>query len=370
MRLLRVSGLISSVLLSSSALASSPNVAVDIAPVHSLVSQVMEGVGSPALLIQPEASPHDYSLRPSEARALANADVVFWMSEGLTPWLEKSLDTLAEKAEKVEMLEVKGTTTYAFREGATFEAHDHHGDEEHHGEEAHHGKGHHDDHGDDHHSEKNHHDDHDKHAYHDEHKDGHHDKHDDDHHDKHAKHHDDHHDEHNHEGEDPHAWLDPVNAKVWVEKIRDVLSANDPQNAATYKQNADNALKRLDNLIAKIDKETDALNKLNFIVFHDAYQYFERRFDVVASGAISLGDAQDPSAARVAKIRDLVKDLSITCVFSEPQYNPGLVNSVFEGTTVKNVGVMDPLGANIEAGSEQYEQLLGNMLRSLTECQS
>jgi zinc transport system substrate-binding protein len=353
---LRFLGSLAGLLLSSSALASPPNVAVDISPVHSLVTQVMYGVATPDLLIQPEASPHSYSLRPSEAQALSDADIVFWMSEGLTPWLEKSLDTLSSKAHKVEMIAVKGTTVRAFREGATFEGHDDH--DEHEGEQQ----------SDDHANHEEAHQDHepgwfdqflslfssDDHVH--EHEE--------------EAHHDDHHDEHNHEGEDPHAWLDPLNAKVWVLKIRDVLVAHDPENAVAYEQNAEKTLARLDQQIDTINQATQQMDQLQFIVFHDAYQYFERRFGVLAAGSISLGDAQDPSPARVGEIRDVVKKLNITCVFSEPQYNAGLVNSVFEGTSVKTIGIMDPLGANIKVGKDQYEQLLNSMLSSLKQCES
>ena len=348
-----------SMVLAGTALASPPKVVADIAPVHSLVAQVMEGVATPNILIQPEASPHGYALSPSEARALSESDLVFWMSQGLTPWMEKSLDSLASKAHKVEMIAVEGTTTYGFREGATFDSHDNHDDGDH-DDEAHHKDEQQDNNEDEHHDRKLgwfdqllalfSSDDHEGNTV-----------------DNQG---DDHHDGHDHEGEDPHAWLDPVNAKVWVEKIRDVLVKQDPENASKYQQNTDRTLARLDLLIAKISQQTNSLNQLQFIVFHDAYQYFERRFGVLAAGSISLGDAQDPSPARVAEIRDLVKDLNITCVFSEPQYNAGLVNNVFEGTSVKTIGVMDPLGANIKVGKGQYEQLLNRMLGSLKQCGS
>jgi zinc transport system substrate-binding protein len=341
------------------AFASPPNVAVDIAPVHSLVSQVMDGVATPGLLIQSGASPHSYSFSPSEARVLSEADVVFWMSEGLTPWLEKSIDTLASKAHKVKMVAVEGTVLYAFREGATFEAHDEHEGEGHHNEE------HHDNNDVDHHEET-------RDEVHSDHESGWFDQFlslfSADEHEKEEHH--DHQEEHHHEGADPHAWLDPVNAKIWVEKIRDALSKHDPENASRYQQNAVKTLARLDHLIDNISQETQKLSGLKFIVFHDAYQYFERRFSLLAAGSISLGDAQDPSPARVAEIRDLVKDLNITCVFSEPQYNAGLVHNVFDGTSVKTIGVMDPLGVNIKAGNDQYEQLLNGMAASLKRCGS
>lgn len=300
----------------SSNLQAAPSVAVDIAPLHSLVSQVMEDVAKPKLIIPAEASPHQYTLRPSEAKALADADVVFWISEDLTPWLEKALENLAGSAEKVEMLSLDGTTTYAFREGATFESHAHHDEEEHEGE-----------------------------------------KHDDE-----AEHHDD------HEGVDPHAWLDPENAKVWVKIISEALSKQDPENAATYSRNADTATASLDTLIAATQTQIDTLDQPKFIVFHDAYQYFEKRFGISAAGSISLGDAEDPSPARIQRIRETIQKLGVSCVFTEPQFNPGMVKNVFADTGVSTIGVMDPLGAGIATGSGHYPALIQAMVSSVSEC--
>ena len=332
--------------LPAAAVANPPSVAVDIAPVHSLVAQVMAGVGEPDLIIQPGASPHAYSLRPSQARSLSSADAVFWVGEELTPWMEAPLENLSASAKKVTLLEVDGITLHGFREGVTFEAHDHHDDE------------HHDEHAD--HDE---HENHDDHAGHDgeEHHDGH-AKHDDDVHHEHG--HDDHHGVH-----DPHAWLDPENAKTWLRVIAGTLSELDTANAAIYERNAGNAIARLDEMIVSIRGETKSLHDIRFIVFHDAYQYFERRFEVQATGAISIGDASDPSPARVKQIRDTVTDLGIRCVFTEPQYNPEMVRSVFEDTQVVTIGVMDPLGADIAPGTDHYANLLGAMTASLKQCQ-
>ncbi len=343
------------------AAASPPRVAVDIAPVHSLVAQVMAGVGEPDLVIRPGASPHEYTLRPSEAEALSRADVVFWISEELTPWLESPLENLAGSATRVTLLEVPDITLHDFREGATFEAHDHHGDEHAHEDEH----GHDDDHA--------HKDEHDEHAHEDEHGDDDKHAHEDEHgHDDEHAHKDEH--EHKHEhahGEhDPHAWLDPENAKVWIGTIASVLAEADAANAATYRTNAATAIANLDALIASIHTQTENLRDIKFIVFHDAYQYFERRFGVEATGAISIGDASDPSPARVAEIRDTVADLGIRCVFTEPQYNPDMVVSVFEKTQVATIGVMDPLGADIAIGQDHYPKLLEALVSSITQCQN
>ena len=342
--------------LTSIATTSGPNVAVDIAPLHSLVSQVMDGVSKPDLIIPAEASPHEYALRPSQAKALSDADVVFWMGEGLTPWLEKALGNVSDSAQKVEMLKLAGTTTYEFREGATFEGHDH-GD---HAEEEDHHDGHEDEHHDDHHDELGLIDRFLSMFSHD-HEEDHHDEHQDEHQDEHSGH-----DEH--EGADPHAWLDPENAKVWLSEISDVLSKQDPANAKTYESNANKAIALLDQLINETQSTIDSLGELKFIVFHDAYQYFEKRFGISATGSISLGDVQDPSPARISEVRDVVKKLGVNCAFTEPQYDPGLVYNVFEGSSVTAIGVMDPLGANIEAGNQHYTKLIEAMTASLSKC--
>ena len=384
-----------------------PSVAVDIAPLHSLVSQVMEGVAQPNLLIPAEASPHAYSMRPSEAKALADADLVFWVGESLSPWLEKSLDNLAASAKKIEVLELEGTVTHEFREGATFASHDH-GDE---GHDDHHDEGHHDDHKEhDHHDEhdhdshdhhkheEKHHDHHDEHGAHDHHKheENHEEKHEEKHHDHHDEHkhdehqheahkgHDhheeehheedhheehDHHDEHDHEGADPHAWLDPANAKVWVKAISEILAKEDPANAATYSSNATKTIASLDALIASTKTKIDALGQPKFVVFHDAYQYFEKRFGIAAAGSISLSSAEDPSPARIKEIRDTVKALGVSCVFTEPQYNPGIVKNVFADSTITTIGVMDPLGASLAEGSSHYGLLIEGMVDSISQCQ-
>lgn len=307
--------------------AAAPRVVVDIAPLHSIVAHVMSGVGDPELLVQPEASPHSYSLRPSEAEALAEAEVVFWVSEELTPWLENSLDNLSGSATKVEMLELSATVKHEYREGATFEAHAHADgvdDEEHH-------------------------DDHDS---------------------RHGEHaaHSDSHEGHHHGAYDPHAWLDPVNAKKWATEVAKVLSATDSFNAEIYQQNAEGFAKSMDELTASLNQRATRLDGIRFIVFHDAYQYFERRFDLLAAGAISVSDASDPSPARIREIQTLVSELGVTCAFTEPQYNPGLVDTVFEGSEVKTVGVMDPLGVDIEVGSGQYPKLINKLMSSLGQC--
>lgn len=346
---------LAAVLLGSTAVADVPSVAVDIAPLHSIVTRVMQGVGTPDLVIPPSASSHEYRLRPSEARALQNADVVFWMGEDMTPWLDGAIETLAINATVTALLETKDTMLLEFREGALFEAHDHddHGDDDH--------DEHHDEHGDDDHDE--HHDDHGD----DDHDDDH-DEHGDDHHDDHGDDdHDEDHDDHGHGAHDPHAWLSPDNARTWMNVIAAELSAADPENAGAYFANAAAGRAEIEVLKGEISAVLEPVRGVSFVVFHDAYQYFESAFDISASGAISLGDASDPSPARIAEIQDRVRDEGIDCVLSEPQFNPGIVAVVMDGTDAKT-GVIDPLGSDLEVGANLYPQLLRNLATTLAGC--
>jgi zinc transport system substrate-binding protein len=298
-------------LMGGTAFADAPRVAVDIAPVHSLVARVMEGVGTPDLIVQPGASPHEYSLRPSEAAALQDANLVFWIGPDLTPWLTDTIETLAPDAAVTELLEADGTIALEFREGALFEAHDDH-------EEDEHG----DDHGDD---------------------------------------------EAGHEGHDPHAWLSPQNAMTWLNVIAGQLSAADPDNAGAYFANAAAGRSEIKVLIGEVTATLDPVRDGRFIVFHDAYQYFEMDFNFPASGAISIGDASDPSPARIAEIQGRIAEQGIDCVLAEPQFNPGLVATVLDGTDAKT-GILDPLGSDLEPGSALYPRLIRNLSSALAGC--
>ena len=363
-------------ILGSTAMAEAPSVAVDIAPVHSLVARVMDGVGAPNLIIPPGASPHEYSLRPSEAQSLQDADIVFWIGEDLTPWLEKSIDTLSQNAEITTLLDQSETKLLKFRENALFEAHDHDDHDDHDHDKAHDDHDDHDDH--DHDKAHDHHDEHDDHDHdkahddHDEHDDHGHDKSHDDHEDHdehdHDKSHDDH-EGHNHGTHDPHAWLSIDNAQSWLNVFAAKLSAVDPENAGVYYGNAASAIAELDAVEKEINATLDPVRGNSFVVFHDAYQYFENSFEFFAAGAISLGDASDPSAARIAEVQGRIKNEGIDCILSEPQYNANTVATVLSGTDAKT-GVIDPLGSSLEPGPNLYTELVYDMAETLAGCLS
>ena len=315
-------------------------VVVSIKPIHSLASYLMEGVGTPNLIVDGYASPHGFAMKPSHAKMLQEADLIFWVGEGLENFLEKPLKSIAKKAEKIELLEIKGLKKLKFREKNIFDEHDDHG----HKEDKH------DDHGhdDDGHKEDDH-DDHD----HD--KDGH--KEDD-------------HDDHGHEGHahgeyDPHIWLDPINAKVILNEMVEHLIENDEKNASIYKSNLDKALKDIDKLISDVKSE---LNKeISFIVFHDAYQYFEERFNVSVLGAFTVNTDIMPGAEQLSEIREIIEHDKVSCIFSEPQFNPDIINTVAKDMKIKT-GVLDPLGATLNPGKDLYFDLIRNISSSFKGC--
>jgi zinc transport system substrate-binding protein len=295
--------------------AEAPQVATDIPPVNSLVARVMQGVGVPGLVLPSGASPHGYSMRPSDARTLAGADIVIWTGAALTPWLGRAIATLAPGAATVELLDVEGTTLLGFREGATFEHRAHAGEP---GAEA-------------------------------------------------PADADDGHGGHAPAGVDPHAWLDPQNARAWLGAIAAALAEADPGNAETYRRNAAAAGGELDALMAELSAALAPVRQKPFIVFHDAYRYFEDRFGLEAAGAISLGDASAPSPARIAEIRATLSATRAACVFAEPQFATGLIETVVEGTAAR-AAVLDPLGVTLAPGPGLYPALLRNLASALRDC--
>lgn len=324
-----------------------PRVVASVKPVHSLVAGVMAGVGTPSLLIDGSQSPHTFAMRPSHAKVLQSADVVFWVGPEIETGLARPMANLT--VEPVALNSVDGLLKLAFREDGPFDAHDHgHGDDDH------------DDHGTE--NADAGHDDDEHHHDHAAHEDDDHAAHGDD---DHAAHGDDDHVAH---GEiDQHLWLDPANAAAMVDGIAAALAAADPARAATYADNGAALKVRLSELTSDVAASLDGLSDRPFVVFHDAYQYFENRFEVAAVGSITVVPDTPPSAGRVAEIRERMQELGAVCVFAEPQFNPRTVEVVAEGTGA-HTGVLDPLGVELPAGPDHYFALLRQMAATMGRC--
>ena len=305
----------SSILVATSAVRAELKVVTTIKPLHSLIANVMDGVGEPALIIEGSTSPHSFTLKPSHAKLLEEADIIFWVGESIETFMERPLESIVKNAEVVEFMEVESINKLKFREESIFEDHDDH--EEH------------DDH--DEHDDQNGHDDH----------------------------------GHSHGEFDAHIWLDPMNAKEMVHEIAHELGDLDPANKNKYEANAQATIQALDQLINDIEK---GINKdAKFVVFHDAYQYFEERFETKAAGALTLNTDVLPGAKQIADIQDVIKDRGIKCIFSEPQFNPKIITTIAEDMNIKT-GVFDPLGANIDSNKDLYFKIIQNLGNELKGC--
>ena len=302
---LAAAALFDCVIASPAAADAAVRVVATIKPVHSLVSAVMVGVGEPHLIMRGTASPHTFSLRPSDARVLEEAHVVFLIGESLETTLAAAIDTLAGNARVIALSEAKGLVRRPLREGGTFESHGHANDEDHGRDE-----------GEDHSGEDA------------------------------VAHRDDDHDD-AHGAFDMHVWLDPVNAQAMARMIAGTLSEVDPANTAVYAANALALGHRLAELTTQIAADVASVRGKPFVVFHDGYRHFEDRFGLTAAGSAVASPERSPGARRILELRDKVRELAVTCVFAEPQFEPRFVNTIIEGTSAR-AGILDPLGSTIE----------------------
>ncbi len=275
-------------------------VVVSIKPIHSLVTSVMTGVGKPELLLKGASSPHSFNLKPSDARTLSKADIVFWVGPDMEVFLTRPLETLAASAQSVELSKTPGLKLLPSKldQGGEID------------EETNHPP---------------------------------------------------------HENIDPHFWLNPDNAIVLVEEIVKQLGLADADNAGLFAANGAALIAALNRLITELEATLAAVKTAPFIVYHDAFQYFVRRFNLTTAGAITLNPERTPGARKINRIREKIATGKIRCIFTEPQFNPAIVNSV-TGSTSTRTSVLDPLGADIPAGPAAYATLLRNLSRTLVSC--
>lgn len=318
-RLLSLSALLAATLTPLGAQAETPRVAVSIKPVADLVAAVMAGVGKPTVLIPPGNSPHTYAFKPSERASAEQAQLLFWIGPDVEPALTKITKALPKSTQVVTLSTQPGMDLLPARTGGDWErkrpapklavSHDH-GDEHEHSDE---------------------------------------------------------HDPMHTGSFDGHLWLSPTNAKVVVRTAARALAARDPQHAPQYQANAEQTVQRIDAMTAELTAQLAPVKNKPFIVFHDAYQYFEHAFGLRAVGSILVSPDAMANARRVSQMRDKIKSLGVVCVFAEPQFEPRLVQTLIEGTQAR-VGTLDPLGAKGPLGLEGYTQLMRNLANNLGQC--
>ncbi len=287
-----------------------PRVVVTLKPVHALVAAVMAGVTEPTLVVDGSASPHTFTLKPSVARAINSADVFIRVSEQLEPFTRKVAEALPKSVTLITLADQKsGVKLLDQRTGSIFE-------QDEHTDQGDHGK----------------------------------------------------HDGRDHEVQhDAHIWLDPANAKAIVEDVTKALEIKYPAHAETFRANATTLLAKIDALSSEIEKDLAPVKDKPFIVFHDAYQYFEKRFGLAAAGSVTWSPDQQPSAKRLTAVRKKIGELGAVCVFSEPGFQPKLINAVTEGTKARS-GTLDPEGIALTPGPDLYFELMRGLAKSAVAC--
>lgn len=279
-----------------------PRVVADIPAVQSLVAMVMGDLGAPLLLLDQGADPHRYQLRPSQAAALVEADLVVWIGPEMTPWLDRAL-TLAESAGVLGLLADPGTLRRHFAAG----------DDDPAGTDG----------------------------------DGH---------------------DHDHEGTDPHGWLDPGNARHWLDLIAAALAARDPDHATAFRVNADHAQAEIASLDARLRDRLAAAGGAPIAVAHDAYGYFAAHYRLTIAAHVAAGDAADPGAARLAEVKAILDAGQVRCLFPEVGRNPGLIDALIADTGVRVGRPLDPAGIALEPGPGLYLALIDTLGTTIAEC--
>ena len=302
-----------------------PKVVTTIKPLHSLVAQVMDGVGEPELLIK-QGSPHGYQMKPADAKNVAEADLVLYVSHELETFMPPLLKKSA-KEHSIEWAALPNLYPLPTRHGGMWEEGDDDDDHEHehgHDHEHEHGHDHEHEHGHDHHG-------------------------------------------HHHGAYDAHLWLSIARSKLLLEQTATELAAIDPANAAKYRDNAAKAAADLDALKTGLTTKLQPVQKRPFMVFHDAYQYFEQDYDLDAVGTVRVDPEHEPGAKRISELHQMIADHKIVCLFSEPQFPAKIVTKLAADGNVKTA-VLDPVGADLAPGKTMYRQLLTNLADNLSGC--
>lgn len=269
--------------------AATPKVVVTLAPLHSVVSAVMEGAGQPVLLLQPSVSVHDYYLKPSDMRNLSGADIIFWGGPQLETFMPKALEAANLTEKNIDFLSSPNMALYTVREA--------------HGESD----------------------------------------------------------------IDPHFWLRPANMLVVAAVTARELSALDPDNSQLYYTNLGNFTNKIRKLALRTKGKISPYLSAPYVVYHDAYLYYEKEFGLSPLGIISADAHHVPGAAHLAKIRNEIRRVGTVCLFSEPQFPESRMNTIKEGMSVET-GVLDPLGSNLNPGVNFYEELIDNLTNSFVAC--
>ncbi|MFM5530646.1 zinc ABC transporter substrate-binding protein ZnuA [Aeromonas veronii] len=284
-----------------------------IKPLGFIAAAISDGVSEPKVLLPIGASPHDFSLRPSDIRNINSAGLVVWVGPELEGFMAKPV---ANHPHALALTQVEGMPLFNY---ATQDSHDSHD-----------------------------HDDHD-HAAH-EHGD-----------------HDEGHEGHHHEGVDPHIWLGPTQAKVIAKAIASELGKLDPANQARYDANLAAFDAKVDAKEKVIAGQMKAVNEKGYFVFHEAYGYWERHYGMSSKGHFTVSPERRPGAKTLVDIRKALEEKQASCIYAEPQFSPAVIESVALNTGAK-VLLLDEVGEQVPLGPDGYPQFMQQLADAFAQC--
>ena len=279
-----------------------------IAPVHAIVVAVAGERAHSYLLLQGSASPHHFSLKPSHAQMLQEADFVVLIDFGLESFLQRPVRSVPGIT-AIELAKSPGIQFWETREIGVLSSEQ--------------GKSY-------------------SHQY--------------DH--SHESHHD-----------DLHLWLDPLNAIAMADYLATVLSTTDPDGEAIYRENSERFKKRVERVTETIQSQLSPHTNQSYVVFHDAFQYFEKRFGLMSPAVLTLNPEMALSARVVRQIRAHLLSSRTQCVYREPQFSPSILGSMTEGLPITIVE-LDPLGDGMAIDADYYPQIILGIAQSFESCLS
>lgn len=284
------------------------NVVASLKPVGFIAAAIADGVTPVDVLLPDGASEHDYSLRPSDAKRLKNADLVVWVGPGMEAFMAKSAAELPAQ-KNLAMVNIDGVKPLLISGGE---------DE------------------DEHTAEKSEEQDADAH--------------------------------HHHHGEfNMHLWLSPEIARKTAVAIHGKLLELMPQDKAKLDAN----LQQFEVALADTDKRVSAqlapVRNKGYFVFHDAYTYFEKQYGLSPTGHFTVNPEIQPGAQRLHQIRTQLVEQKAVCVFAEPQFRPAVIDAVARGTQVRK-GTLDPLGTDISLAKDSYVKFLSQLSSQYESC--
>jgi len=283
-----------------------PRVLVSIPPIHSLTMSIMDGVATPELLLRGPVSPHDYRMRPSDARKLYNAEVIVTVGPPLEWFLNRALKNLDNDVAVIRLLDDKQLLRLRLQSV----------DSRGHGGLA-------------------------------------------------SKDQDTNVDDSN--KLDPHIWLNPRNAMRITTIIADTLVAKDPENAARYAHNRDRTIERLQRLDGELDARLRPLGSHAYLVYHDALRYLQEHYGLRAAEVVTTSPGRAPGARRLRELRKTIRSANIRCAFREPQLPSPAIDQLLRDARVQ-VGTLDPLGTELAPGAQAYFQLMRRLAGTIADC--